>query len=96
MLPGRVSCRWRWRCLFRRAAALLIKAAAAAASGELLPSRARLCGLLRWRKTPSLLLHLQMAWSIYISLLPAVESLRLLDVGAGKRHARVRSSSRLI
>jgi hypothetical protein len=35
-----------------------------------------------------------MASSFFISLLPAAKLLRLSNVGAGKQHARVRSSSR--
>jgi hypothetical protein len=81
--------------MVRRAAALLVKAAAAAASGKLLPSYARIARVWRRRKTPSLLLP-QMAWELFLCLLPAVELLILLAVGAGKQHARVRSSSRLI
>jgi hypothetical protein len=60
----------RWR-LVRRAAALLFKAAAAAASGELLPSCARISRILRRRKAPLLTLNLQMAFSHFIHLLPA-------------------------
>ncbi len=75
----------------RRAAALLLKAAAAAASGKLQPSCACIDCILRWRKAPSLLiLHLQMALSHSISLQPAAELLRLLDVGAGKQRSRAR------
>ena len=89
----------RWRSI-RRAAALLIKAAAAAASGKLLPSCARICCVLRRREAPSLLLPdvkplnptLTIADSS-ITLPPVAGLPRLLDVGAGKPHARVRSSS---
>ena len=80
--------------MVRRAAALLDKAAAAAASGELLPSCACIHRIMRWRNAPLLTLDLQMVAGYSIVLLPAAESLRLLNVGAGKPHARVRSSSR--
>ncbi len=83
----------RWRSV-RRAAALLVKAAAAAASGELLPSCACIHRIIRWRKAPLLTLDLHVVAVSSIGLPPAAESLRLLNVGAGKQHARVRSSSR--
>ena len=73
------SCRWRWRCFVRRAAALLVKAAAAAASGELLPSCVRISGILRRRKAPLLTFDLQMALSLFISLLPAAELAAALE-----------------
>jgi hypothetical protein len=37
-----------------------------------------------------------MAWQFFFWLPPAVKLLTFSAVGAGKRHARVRSSSRLI
>lgn len=85
-----VTRRWRLQCWIRRAAALLLKAAAAAASGELLPRRACAFFAACRRKPPYSFFQVSL-----IVLLPAAELLRLLDAGAGKQHARVRSSSRL-
>ena len=80
----------RWRSV-RRAAALLLKAAAAAASGELLPCRA--CAFLAaCRRKPPYSFFQMIAGSLIV-LPPAAGLLRLLDAGAGKPHARVRSSS---
>ncbi len=79
----------RWRSI-RRAAALLIKAAAAAASGELLPCPARAYGAAFRRELPSTLNFLQVTSGSLIVLPPAAELLQLLNVGAGKRHSRVR------
>jgi len=76
---GRVSCRWRWRCLVRRAAALLIKAAAAAASGKLLPCIACAFAAARRRKLPQLTPPAPGLGWLLSSLLPAAGLLRLLD-----------------
>jgi hypothetical protein len=86
-----VTRRWRLQCWIRRAAALLLKAAAAAASGELLPCRA--CAFLAaCRRKPPYSFFQMIAGSLIV-LPPAAGLLRLLDAGAGKPHARVRSSS---
>ena len=78
--------------LLRRAAALLLKAAAAAASGKLLPCIACAFSAARWRMPLCSLCLLQML-SFLKLLPPAADLLRLQCAGAGKLHARVRSSS---
>ena len=79
---GRVSCRWRWRCLVRRAAALLIKAAAAAASGKLLPCIARAFAAARRRMLP--LLILPSAGAVFLELLAACRW-TVADAGCWRR-----------
>ena len=81
---GRVSCRWRWRCLVRRAAALLIKAAAAAASGKLLPCIACAFAAARRRLLP--LLILPSAGALLIELLAACRW-TAADAGCWRRQA---------